>query len=186
MPALSGHPVIYWIPALRSAVPRLSGMIYNLLTNPNHAGDPGDVGQRIGQILEFIIEGFQFDFAGRLADQFFYHDFAFQCTNDDAVAAADSCARGNDQTVAAAIERLHRAAGNFQRIYAALERIEAGKLNMIPAIADRITGIVEIAFRAGLRIADHRYGRRIFGGDIVFAHQSHEFRNRGARRRENA
>src|SRR6185312_13872555 len=96
----------------------------------------------------------------------------------DAVALADLRVRRDDENVALAEQRLHRAARNLERIGVVV--VDIWKHDFVPTAADREAAVVEIS--AGTRFGEADQGHGTLRLALFFREQRNEFVDRGAGR----
>src|SRR5260370_19811091 len=127
---------------------------FTLLADPQNPRDPADL-----RHVEYArgmarIEGAQFHFLRRLAQELLGHYLALAGPDLDAVAAPDIGRGRDDDLVAVAIDRRHAVAADLQGIGRGIAQI--GKVDLLPAATHGIAGVVEKARSTRLGIADHR------------------------------
>ncbi len=143
---------------------------FELLADPQNPRDPADLGHVEHARGMTRVEGAQFHFLRRLAQELLGHDLALAGSDHDAVAAADAGRGRDDDLVAVAIDRRHAVAADLQGIGRGIAQI--GKVDLLPAAAHGISRVVEKSGGTRLGIADHRQAAHEAGGPT--AQQSDE------------
>src|SRR3954468_3997850 len=121
---------------------------FRLLAGPDHPSDPDHIFERQRALGMIGIERFELYLLAGLALELLDHDLAVAGLDHDAVAAPHRRRRRYDDDVAVAIRRQHGVAGNLQPVGMLVG--DAGKRDLVPALAKRNALVIEISVSASL------------------------------------
>src|SRR6185295_17152696 len=131
-----------------------------LLANPEDACHPGDVALREAAAGRAAADRFEFDLLTGLTHQLFGDHVAVARLHDDAIAAMGFRVGRHDHDVAGAIGRGQAVAADLER--ESVRVADAGRIDLVPALADGMPGVIKEAApaRLGVLCERQRMGHR--------------------------